>query len=362
MKENNMHVFLFLCKALLALAIGAAQAHEINPIVIDINQPTSPNTQIRLSLEPILVDMDLSQVTDTDLADEVEQYQTLRALSDADLIKQFRQQENEILQKLGVSGSVSNVQIEVQPQGDLELPRISVITLDHQPPAPWVWQGAVTVGEIVLRDQSDQAYTAVLAPGQVSAQLDQPITTWQQFQVYVISGIEHIIPKGLDHILFVMGLFLFSHRWRPLLAQVTVFTAAHTVTLALASVGWVQISGSIVEPLIALSIVYVAVENLLPKRVLKRRLALVLAFGLLHGLGFASVLQDFGLGGEHFAVSLIGFNLGVEIGQLLVLLPMMILLGTWAANQSWYRRAIQIPISLAIGGVGLMWTLERVLG
>ena len=89
MKENNMHVFLFLCKALVALAIGSTQAHEINPIVIDINQPTSPNTQIRLSLEPILVDMDLSQVTDTDLADEVGQYQTLRALSDAELIKQF---------------------------------------------------------------------------------------------------------------------------------------------------------------------------------------------------------------------------------------------------------------------------------
>ena len=104
----------------------------------------------------------------------------------------------------------------------------------------------------MIRDQSERAYTALLAPGQASNPLDQQVSARDQFVTYVLSGIDHIVPKGLDHILFVIGLFLFSAHWKPLLAQVSVFTLAHTVTLALASLGIVVIAPAIVEPLIAL--------------------------------------------------------------------------------------------------------------
>lgn len=352
-----MRLILFLCKVLLVTTV---QAHEINPVVIDLNE--NNRISVRFNLEPLLAEIDLSAVENTDEDPNAQVYDELRALPDDEILVRFRANESSILAALGIQGSLSDQRIQVEPQPNIELPRDAVLTGQLTPPTPWIWQAPASTGEIVIRQNDANNYTALLAPGQPSARLDQPVSASTQFMVYLISGIEHIIPKGLDHILFVMGLFLFSAAWKPLLAQVTVFTAAHTLTLALASMQIVVISASIVEPLIALSIAYVAFENLMKRPPLARRLVLVLAFGLLHGLGFASVLQEFGLGGEHFVLSLAAFNIGVEVGQLLVLVPMYLLFGTWACHQSWYRGAIKIPLSVAIGAVGLYWTFERVLG
>lgn len=356
-----MRLFPLICKTLVVLlSVLSANAHEINPIVVDVNVSGERNLSIRFNLEPILAEIDLSQISNTDEADQAAAYDQLRAQSDQAVLALYRQDPTRVWQALGIKGSLEAAEVTIESQSDLELPRYARLSGNLTPDAPWIWQAPASTGEIVLRDNSSRGYTALLAPGQASAPLDQSVSASQQFGVYVLSGIEHIIPKGLDHILFVMGLFLFSVAWRPLLAQVTVFTAAHTVTLALASLQIVVVSASIVEPLIALSIAYVAFENLQKHPKLSRRLWLVMAFGLLHGLGFASVLQEFGLDGEYFALSLVGFNLGVEIGQLLVLLPMLLLLGTWAHRQSWYRGAIKIPLSVLIGAVGLYWTFERV--
>ncbi|MGB0965954.1 MAG: HupE/UreJ family protein [Litorivicinus sp.] len=357
-----MRFFLFICKVTLLIICLPAQAHEINPAVVDINLAGERNLSVRFNIEPLLADVDLSQNANTDDSPNALAYEQLRALSDSELVQRYQAKASAIWRALGLDGTVSDAQVTIEAQPDLELPRYAFLKADYTPPTPWIWQAPATTGEIILRDNSTRGYTALLAPGQASARLDAPISASEQFMVYVLSGIEHIIPKGLDHILFVMGLFLFSAHWKPLLAQVSVFTAAHTLTLALASLQIVVISASIVEPLIALSIAYVAFENLQKKPRLARRLWLVLAFGLLHGLGFASVLQEFGLDGEFFVLSLVAFNIGVELGQLLVLLPMFILLGTWAHRQSWYRGAIKIPLSVAIGAVGLYWTFERVLG
>jgi hypothetical protein len=132
------------------------------------------------------------------------------------------------------------------------------------------------------------------------------------------------------------------------------------VTLALSSLGYVQLPGSVVEPLIAGSIVFVAVENVLAKGTLSPwRPAVVFGFGLLHGLGFASVLGEFGLPEDAFFPALIGFNIGVELGQLAVIAVAALLLWTWAARQDWYRAAVVIPASLAIAAVGGFWVVER---
>ncbi|HXU44619.1 MAG TPA: HupE/UreJ family protein, partial [Thermoanaerobaculia bacterium] len=166
---------------------------------------------------------------------------------------------------------------------------------------------------------------------------------------------------GVDHILFVLGLFLLSLRLRPLLLQVTAFTVAHTLTLGLAMLGWVHLSSRIVEPLIAVSIVYVAVENLFARELKRSRVALVFCFGLLHGLGFAGVLSELGLPRSEFVPALLSFNAGVELGQLSVLAGAFLLVGA-LRSRPWYRLRVVVPASLAIAAVGMYWAIERVLG
>ncbi len=181
------------------------------------------------------------------------------------------------------------------------------------------------------------------------------------FRRYLVLGYAHILPKGLDHILFVLGLVLLSVRFKPLLYQVTAFTLAHTATLALAMLEVASLPASVVEPLIAASIVYVAVENLAGAEPGFRRVLTVFAFGLLHGLGFAGALRDIGLPEGRFANALIAFNLGVELGQISVVAPAFLLLGRLRASAA-SRKWVVVPCSLAIAAVGVWWFVERALG
>ncbi len=177
---------------------------------------------------------------------------------------------------------------------------------------------------------------------------------WQ----YILLGFEHILPKGLDHILFVVGLFLLSARLRPLLWQVTAFTLAHTATLALSVYGLVRVSPAIVEPLIALSIAYVAIENLFTQKLQPWRPLVVFGFGLLHGLGFAGVLMELGAPVGGFVPALLGFNAGVELGQLAVIALAVLTVG-WLRNRDYYRAAVVVPASALVAAVGLYWAAER---
>lgn len=177
---------------------------------------------------------------------------------------------------------------------------------------------------------------------------------------YLALGFTHIVPKGLDHILFVLGLFLLSFKARPLLAQITAFTVAHSITLGLSMLGVVSLPGSVVEPLIALSIAYVAVENVCVTGFKPWRTAIVFGFGLLHGLGFAGVLRELGLPRGEFFPALVSFNVGVELGQLAVVGAAFAAVGVWFGARPWYRARVVIPASLAIALVGVYWTVERV--
>jgi hydrogenase/urease accessory protein HupE len=188
-----------------------------------------------------------------------------------------------------------------------------------------------------------------------------PLTRFQTALLYLRLGFTHIIPKGLDHILFVLGIFLLSTRWRPLLAQVTAFTIAHSVTLALTIYNVVSLPSRIVEPAIALSIAYVGLENVLTKSVKPWRIALVFCFGLLHGMGFAGVLADLGIPLTERATALVSFNVGVELGQLTVIAVAFAVLASWARRERWYRARVIVPASVMIGLVGLYWTVQRAL-
>ncbi|MFD2787794.1 HupE/UreJ family protein [Hymenobacter rubripertinctus] len=179
------------------------------------------------------------------------------------------------------------------------------------------------------------------------------------FFTYLQLGYTHILPLGIDHVLFVLSLYLLEPRLKPVLWQATAFTVAHSITLGLAMYGFVSPPASLVEPLIALSILFVAIENIVVARLNPWRIVVVFAFGLLHGLGFAGALTSLGLPRNMFVESLVAFNVGVELGQISVILLAWLLIGRWAADKPWYKRRVLVPASVAIGLMAAYWTFER---
>ena len=182
--------------------------------------------------------------------------------------------------------------------------------------------------------------------------------TGSTFLSYLKQGFEHILPEGLDHILFVLGLFLLCRAWRPILIQVTTFTAAHTITLALATLGYVSVNPKIVEPIIAASIAIVALENIFRPTYGKFRLLLVFVFGLIHGLGFAQRLIDERIPEGSVISALLGFNIGVELGQLAVI-GLAVAATFWIKDEDKYRRWVVIPVSALIALAGIFWAVQR---
>jgi hypothetical protein len=177
--------------------------------------------------------------------------------------------------------------------------------------------------------------------------------------IYLRLGFEHIIPLGLDHILFVWCIFFLSPKVKPVLWQSLAFTVAHSITLGLAMCGVFKAPGYIIEPLIALSIMFLAIENIISDKLRSSRIIIVFLFGLVHGLGFASALSDLGLPQNKFFLSLVMFNVGVELGQLTVILLAWFLVGKWFAHKSWYRKRIVVPVSVVIAAIALFWTIQR---
>jgi hydrogenase/urease accessory protein HupE len=195
-------------------------------------------------------------------------------------------------------------------------------------------------------------------PGSVGTH-DTDRGTGTTFLSYLKQGFEHILPEGLDHILFVLGLFLLCRAWKPILIQVTTFTAAHTITLAVATLGYVSVDPKIVEPIIAASIAIVALENIFRPTYGKFRLLLVFIFGLIHGLGFAQRLIDERIPSGSIVSSLLGFNLGVEFGQLAVI-GLAVAATFWIKDETHYRRFVVIPASTLIAVAGLFWAYQRI--
>ncbi|MEO1379005.1 MAG: HupE/UreJ family protein [Pseudomonadota bacterium] len=355
-------------------------SHEIRPAIADVRVGLERiEMDIKLTAEPLVAGIDLEGLEDTDEAPEADVYDALRALPVAEFEARFRQAWPElregfiVLDEADRSYLLELDAVRTEPRDDLELPRDTSITLS----APLEPGGDMRVGWIeaygpmVVRQVApgdtvlqEDAYADFLDEGVLSEPLPRESiafeTGWRVFVRYIGVGFDHIIPKGLDHILFVLGLFLLSLQMRPLITQVTLFTLAHTITLALASLGIVTISPAIVEPLIALSIVYVAVENTMTNRITRWRPFVIFAFGLLHGLGFASVLGEFGLAPGRFVAGLIGFNIGVEVGQLTVIALAYLAVGFWFGKKPWYRSYITVPASIVIGLIGAWWAFERV--
>ena len=352
---------------------ATALAHEVTPTIADFTVNNGQiSFELRMNAEAFVAGIDLDGMANTNDSGQSDAYDALRALEPAVFEGELRSFLQSWLPQLRVEANgpldLSVAALSVDPVGNVELPRASFVTLVSDLPSgarTLVFSWPDGAGDIVLRQQGVEApFTGLLTGGETS----EPIplsggaqrSGWQTFVDYIPVGFDHILPKGLDHILFVLGLFFLSTRLGPLIWQVSAFTLAHTVTLALGALGIVNIPGSIVEPLIAASIVYVAVENLFAKGLNPWRPVVIFGFGLLHGLGFASVLGEFGLPAGQFVPALIGFNIGVELGQLTVIALAFLAVGLWFGQKDWYRRVIAMPASLVIAAVGAYWFVERV--
>ena len=176
---------------------------------------------------------------------------------------------------------------------------------------------------------------------------------------YLKLGFQHILPTGIDHVLFVTALCLLTTRIKTILWQATAFTAAHSVTLALSMKNIIVAPSAIIEPVIALSICFVAIENILFSELKWWRILIVFMFGLIHGLGFASSLNEIGLPPGKFYSSILSFNAGVELGQVVIITVVFgLLVGLWG-KKNWYRNRIVYPLSVLIAAIAVYWTVER---
>lgn len=352
----------------------AASAHEVRPAISRLSfEQDHFQLAISLNLEALLAGIG-DRHSDTSDSPDAALYDRLRTMHPEELRGKFHQQEPDFANRVfvrfdGALAPAALDRVEIPEVGDSGLPRYSILVLSGPvPPGATVatvrWDGRL--GALVVdysSENGDTEFSAYLSFGDESDPIPLDgvgVQAWHKvFLNYIGVGFVHIVPAGLDHILFVIGLFLLSPRLSPLLWQVSSFTVAHSVTLALGMLGILQLPPEIVEPLIAASIVYVGIENVLKTELSLWRPSVVFAFGLLHGLGFASVLAEIGLSQAWFATGLVGFNLGVELGQLTVVAACFALAGFWFRDKHWYRSVVTIPASAAVALVGGWWFVER---
>ena len=227
---------------------------------------------------------------------------------------------------------------------------------------------ATSITDVLVRitHANGQLETALLKPDASAFVVAGTESTWQVVRAYLVLGIEHIL-LGVDHLLFVYALLLIVVGWRRLVTTVTAFTLSHSITLALATLGVLNVPGPPVEAVIAVSIVFVAseiVHGLYGREGLTARKPWVVAFvfGLLHGLGFAGALAEVGLPEHAIPLALLFFNLGVEAGQLIFIAGVLVLAVLGRRLIGRYPDVLRGAAAYGIGGLAAYWTIERIVG
>ncbi len=381
------YLFCYLLVFLLVFSFQSSSADVVKPALIEISVKTDGtfSIELRASIEALLTGIN-SRYKNTKESPNAEAYDKLRVMQSEQLRQAFADFEKEFLEQVsiyfdGEKTPFKITRVDIPEPGYTKVPRISTIIVEGEVPLTaksLTWYYPARFGDNAVRvrqvDEVNEKWHWSAWQWLRNDQKSDPFSLTEVFtqpsvleiiQVYLVSGIEHILPKGLDHILFILGIFLLSIHLRPLLWQVTMFTIAHTITLGLSMNGIINLPANIVEPLIALSIAFIGLENIWSPALHRSRLFIVFGFGLLHGMGFASVLSDFGMPENDFATALISFNVGVEIAQLTIIAVAWLIFGFGVRrhldNDQQYRKWVVIPGSAIIAVIGLYWTWERIV-
>ena len=377
-KFIKLYLFIIISIFLNSLTITSF-AHEIKPSIADFYYDDNYlNFEIRLNAELILSNIDASIISNTNSSPLTDIYDKYRQLDKVDLENIFLEEWKKINSNIEIKinkklSKIDLVKIEVKDVSNFEISRDSIIYLKillNQNSEHFTFKWLKNYGPIILRENNDSKieddlFTDYLQSGEESGQIFFSANNFRSvfvsFTKFFVLGIQHIVPKGLDHILFIFGLFLFSSSINKLIKQITIFTIAHSITLIFVSLSLIKINPHIVEPIIALSIVYVGLENIFKNYIKENfRYIVILFFGLLHGLGFALVLSDIGYRSSKLFLNLISFNIGIEVAQILLILFLYLLIGIKFAKNQYYRIAFQIPASTLIATIGLYWFFERI--
>jgi hypothetical protein len=350
-------------------------AHELRPPILSVEFGSDIQLKAEVNLEAILAGIG-PEHDNTDNAPNAQRYRDLRDSSPLQLEQMFADQAatyaaGQVLEINGTPVDWRYLNATIPEVGDTRLARKSQLLFKAEYPRQAqgivVWKSDPRYGDSVInlvglngKRHSHWLKAGEATPPTALADLGLARPVGRVFADYIGLGFVHIVPRGLDHILFVLGLFLLSRKLGPLLWQVTAFTLAHSATLALSIYGVISLPATLVEPLIALSIAYVGLENMLTKKLMPWRVVLVFCFGLLHGLGFAGVLTELGLPESEFVTALIGFNLGVEAGQLAVILLAFGLVFGLRHKDALYRNLVIMPGSATITLMGLYWFWTRI--
>ena len=357
--------------------IKSSYAHELRPAIANLNiyekdNIINANLSIQLNLEAIIAGIETS-LSNTEESKKTEEYEYLREMSPKILLSEFNSKIKNFDNKINLTSNNSNlnltlISVEIPEVGNTDLIRDTIVTFEikniKERKLKFFWDK--NLGSIILRINSihnKPLYTELIEDGKKSKWFNIKnkieVGLSQNIKEYTLLGFKHIIPKGLDHILFVLALFLLSSKLRPLILQVSIFTLAHTITLFLGVLKIIVIPAIIVEPIIALSICFIAIENLFTENIRRTRPYIIFIFGLLHGLGFAGVLNEIGVSANLFISSLVSFNVGVELGQISVIILSYLLIALLFQKKSWYRNRLTKPISLIIASIGFYWFIQR---
>jgi len=333
--------------AFLAFLVTAAQAHEIG------------TTRVLVAVDGSGYDVEIA----TDATALFEKLQAVTDSSSSDLSSYDATFRQRVKIEFGGIQVQPGISYKIEPAVDAQSAPAAIIHLTGAVPehaGDFTWTFGWTFATYSLStgtatqwiEGSDRSAPVALAAPQHDSRIAAVLR-------YLRLGFTHILPNGLDHMLFVLGIYFLSRRARSVLLQVSAFTLAHSITLGLSLYGLVSVSPSIVEPMIALSIAYVAIENIFLSELKPWRVALVFGFGLLHGLGFAGALHELALPRSEFATALVAFNVGVEAGQLAVIGAAFGLFGWYCSQRDWYRARVTVPASVLIACTAVYWTIQR---
>jgi hypothetical protein len=390
-----------LCVVAFLCAAGEAAAHTltITQMLVSFNQPGIANVQVDVDLTVLLESPDAYLAFATAPADRQQPQAAQIAQQVADSLQLFvgTQRLPLILQSFTpadaskadfLDASISKLstfrylaimpasrdplQLRVPLGAPIDFPIAYTIQIPsaHVSVTRWLESGVHESDPYAWSDHAPRSVALAAAPAAAAAGAATPASAavegvdsmpwYRQLPLYLSLGFHHIVPEGTDHILFVLGLFFLGITWRKLLAQTSVFTVAHATTLFLSTYGIFRLPSRYVEPAIALSIAFIAIENVFSPKLGPGRLAVVFGFGLIHGLGFASSLRDVPFPKHQFIVALLGFNFGVDAGQLFVIGVAFLAVG-WFRHRPWFRARVAVPCSCAIAAIGLIWAIQRIV-